>query len=36
MEVYLTLKYIIKYTNIKLIKRVVIRCYILFAGNLKT
>ena len=30
------LKFIIKYANIKLIKRVVIYYYILFAKNLKT
>ena len=36
MEVYLTLKYIIKYADIGFIERVIAYYYILFTGSLKS
>ena len=36
MALYLTLKFAIKYANIGLIKRVIIRYYFIFAGGGKS
>jgi hypothetical protein len=36
MEVYLILKFAIKHANIRLIKRVIIYYYLLFAGSAKS
>ena len=36
MEVYFTLKFAIKHTDIGLIKQVIVQCCILFAGSAKS
>ena len=36
MEVYLTLKFAIKYTDVRLIKRLIVHCCLLFAGSGKS